>query len=269
MKVYEETMLRFLPILSIGMFCFLFLPSKADNNVSTTIVVYENDFEYTDQDNLKDEQFLNAMERALEICPSYRLCGNQNDSYFWDDVGLHDRYTNISEKQLNTSWLANFPCCKPCICDDSCKSNPFNWRCCPDALDSWYNDTFANMSVVPVTWNCISPVLRNKQYGNPSYYRITTTCRNSRNFEKIEDYIKLSRSCRLPRLTFNENVFVYSPKTHLVYKNQNCAECNAVGEVIKCVFVLYFSVVVGIIFDGGTGRSVCFSILSHILIGRF
>lgn len=231
----EATMLCFSTILNFVIIC-VFQSSSADNIVNTTLtLVGEEPYAYVDAHLVSDERFLDAMEKAVEVCPNYRLCGDLADIYFHEDARLYERYIGLLEKQMNSPSPDGHSCCKPCSCDDSCKSEI---NCCSDAGVLFYNSTIANATTLPRnTHHCRSPIL----YNHRSRYILASLTITFMFYDTIvscDVFTKQNALCDFPTSTFNDKVFVYSRETDLVYKNRHCAECNGQGVTDQYVYFM-------------------------------
>lgn len=225
-------MLCFSTILNFVIF-FVFQSSSADNYVNTTVMVDEEPYAYTELPYLSDERLLDAMEKVMKLCPNYRLCGDLRDIYFLKDARLYERYTGILDKQMNSSSLDEHSCCRPCSCDDSCKSE---FNCCPDARAFFYNGTIENATTVPRNSFCLSSILVNIR----SRFIVASPAKNTMLYDTVvscDVSTEHNALCESSDNTFNDNVFVYSRETHLVYKNRHCADCNGHGVTERYVYL--------------------------------
>ena len=78
-------------------------------------------------------EYIQAMERATEICPQQRICGGHFDAYTEDPI-LLQLYEDAMERQEQKSQSSdNNSCCYPCSCEEDCMVTQ---TCCPDTFSS-------------------------------------------------------------------------------------------------------------------------------------
>ena len=172
-------------------------------------------------------EYIQALERATEICPQQRICGGHFDAYSEDPI-LLQLYEDAMERQEQKSQSSdNNSCCYPCSCEEDCIVTQ---TCCPDTFSSTNLNISSEYSLScsdSYTWLTTEQQLLVEQNKIPDMmYSRLSRCPFS-----TEEQLRMQCVFNSEAETFNDQVMMEVVQTRHPVHNRYCALCNNITDV--------------------------------------